>query len=69
MSTDLTLEESSTAATTKVGKHGTAKEAVTAALLHYIRTHGYREPRIVELFGKVEFRDDWDYKAERTRNG
>jgi len=66
---ELNLEDEVVAETAKLGKHPTVREALVAALLHYIQARGNREPRIVDLFGQVDFRDDWDYKAERARNG
>jgi hypothetical protein len=69
MGTKLLLDDRVIAESAKVGKHDSSRDAIIAALLHYIRQHGGSEPRIVDLFGKVDFRDDWDYKAERARNG
>ena len=51
--------------TTKLGKHKTKKEAVTAALEQYIK--GRQREGIKELIGKVEFNDDFDHKALRRR--
>jgi len=46
-----------------LGNHRTKKEAVTAALDEYI---GRREQlKILELFGKIEYGENYDYKRER----
>lgn len=49
----------------KLGKHKTKKEAVTAALEEYVKK--LRRPGILELIGKIEYYDDYNYKALRTR--
>ena len=49
----------------EVGGHETKKEAVTAALREYIQRH--RQLEILDLFGKVEYYDDYDPKAARRR--
>ena len=49
----------------RAGHHKTKKDAVTAALIEYIR---YRKQlEILDWFGKVEYYDDYDYKKLRRR--
>ncbi|MBX3473316.1 MAG: type II toxin-antitoxin system VapB family antitoxin [Planctomycetes bacterium] len=67
MATNLALDDKVIAQAVKIGGHKTKREAVMAALLEYIRRR--KQLEILELFGKVDFRPDWDYKAERRRNG
>ena len=45
------------------GKHGTKKEAITAALGEYVKRR--EQLRILEAFGRFEFDPGYDYKAER----
>ena len=46
--------------------HGTKKQAVTAALVEYIRRRKQR--RILDLFDTIDDRKDDDYKAGRRRD-
>lgn len=48
----------------KLGRHGTKKGAVTAALNEYIRRR--RQQTILPLFRTIEYDDGYDYKQERT---
>ena len=49
----------------RAGKHKTKKEAVTAALVEYIRRR--KRVRILKAFGGFKFDPGYDYKAERRR--
>ena len=49
----------------QVGKHKTRRQAVNAALKAYIKQR--KQLRIMELEGKIDYRDDYDYKALRQR--
>jgi hypothetical protein len=44
----------------------TKKAAVTKALHEFIARR--QQKRLLDLFGKLEWDDGFDYKAERTRN-
>jgi Arc/MetJ family transcription regulator len=65
MATNLALDDALIREAQEVGSHKTKKEAVTAALQEYIQRH--RRRRIIDLFGQVEYYDDYDYKAARRR--
>jgi Arc/MetJ family transcription regulator len=65
MATNLALDDRLIEAARRVGRHRTKKEAVTAALEEYVRHR--RRLRVLDLFGTVDFDDDYDYKAERRR--
>ena len=65
MATNLALDDQLIEAARRVGRHRTKKEAVTAALEEYVRHR--RRLRVLDLFGTIEFHDDYDYKAERRR--
>jgi hypothetical protein len=49
----------------RLGKHRTYKETVTAALMEYIRR--LKQLEILDLVGKIEYAEDYDYKHARKR--
>ncbi|MGC1273132.1 MAG: type II toxin-antitoxin system VapB family antitoxin [Planctomycetaceae bacterium] len=49
----------------EAGCHQSNEDAVTAALLEYVRRH--RQAKTISLFGTVEFAADYDHKRERHR--
>jgi Arc/MetJ family transcription regulator len=49
----------------RVGGHKTKKATVTEALEEYIRRRKQRA--ILDLFGTVEYGEDYDYKEQRKR--
>ena len=49
----------------KLGRHRTKKEAVRAALDEYVRKRN--KMRVIELFGKIDYDETYDYKQERNR--
>lgn len=65
MPTNLAIDDRLIAEAQKVGHHRTKKEAVTAALDEYIRKR--KQLDIIEMFGKVDFDEHYDYKRERER--
>jgi hypothetical protein len=40
-------------------------DAVNAALLEYVQRH--EQPKILDLFGTIEYDKDYDYKKARAR--
>ncbi len=40
-------------------------EAVNAALSEYVQRH--QQPKIIELFGKIDYDKEYDYKKSRKR--
>jgi len=48
-----------------IGNHRSKKAAVTEALTEYIQRR--KQMRVIELFGKIDFDPDYDYKAQRNR--
>lgn len=50
----------------QAGRHATGEEVVRCALEEYIARR--RRQRIIELFGKVNYVDDYDYKAGRRKD-
>lgn len=65
MATNLALDDALIREAQEVGAHKTKKEAVTAALQEYVQRR--RRLRILDLFGQVEYDDDYDYKTARRR--
>lgn len=66
MPTNLAIDDRLIEEARNIGHHRTKKEAVTAALDEYIRRR--QQLDILELFDAVEFREDYDYKANRRRD-
>ena len=65
MATNLQLDDRLIVEAATLGNHRTKKEAVTQALTDYIRH--LRQERILDLFGKVDFDQGYDYKRQRAR--
>lgn len=66
MATNLHLDDRLVERARVLGKHRTKREAVTEALLEYVR---YREQlKILDLVGTIDFDPEYDYKAERMRD-
>ena len=65
MATNLALDDKLIEEAVRAGRHTTKKAAVTAALLEYVRSR--RRQRMLRLKGRVEYFDDYDYKALRRR--
>jgi hypothetical protein len=47
-------------------RHRTKKEAIRAALDEYVRRR--KQLDIIEMFGKIDYNESYDYKLERERN-
>jgi len=63
MPTNLAIDDRLIEEARRVGRHSTKKEAVTAALDEYIRRR--KQMNILDLFGTIDFQEDYDYKANR----
>jgi len=66
MATNLALDPELLDRAVAVSGEPTKKAAVTLALKEFIARR--EQKRIVELFGKLEWDDTYDYKAERSRS-
>lgn len=66
MATNLALNNELIEEAVKLGKHKTKKAAVTEALLEYIERR--KQQKIKDLFGKIEFDPNYDYKKQRAIN-
>ncbi len=65
MATNLQLDDKLIRQAVALGGHHTKREAVTQALLDYIRN--LQQEKILDLFGKVDFSPEYDYKRQRAR--
>ena len=66
MPTNLAIDDRLIEEARQVGHHRTKKEAVTAALDEYIRRR--KQMQILDLFDTIDYREDYDYKANRRRD-
>jgi predicted CopG family antitoxin len=65
MATNLAIDDNLILEAQKIGRHKTKKSAVTEALKEYIQRR--KQLEIIELFGKVDYDEDCDYKANRMK--
>ena len=66
MPTNLAIDDRLIDEARRIGRHRTKKEAVTAALDEYIRRR--KQLQVLDLFGTIDSRPDYDYKANRRRD-
>jgi Arc/MetJ family transcription regulator len=65
MATNLALDDNLIVQAQKIGHHRTKKEAVMIALKEYIAHK--KQLKILDLFGRIDFDEKYDYKKARTR--
>ena len=65
MPTNLDIDDRLVVEAQKLGEHKSKKDAVNRALAEYVRRH--KQQKILELFGKIDWEKDYDYKAARKR--
>ena len=65
MATNLQIDDRLINKAVKLGNHKTKKEAVTQALTEYIQHK--EQLKVLSLFGKIDFYDDYDYKTQRRK--
>ena len=65
MPTNLALDDRLVAEAKRLGHHKSKRAAVNEALAEYVARR--RQRRVLDLFGKLEWNADYDYKAERKR--
>ena len=63
MATNLALDDALIEAAVRAGGHRTKREAVTAALVEYVRHRQQLEA--LRLAGQIDYDPAYDYKAER----
>ena len=65
VATNLDIDQTLLKEAVSVGLHRSKKAAVTEALQEYIARR--KQQRIVEIFGTVEYSQDYDYRKHRKR--
>lgn len=65
MATNLAIDNNLILEAQRIGRHKTKKSAVTEALKEYIQRR--KQLEVVKMFGKIEYDDDYVYKAARMR--
>ncbi|MGH7899461.1 MAG: type II toxin-antitoxin system VapB family antitoxin [Candidatus Binatia bacterium] len=65
MATNLALDDALIEEARRIGKHRSKKEAVTSALVEYVRRR--RQLKILDLVGTIAFDEAYDYKSLRAR--
>jgi len=63
MATNLAIDDKLIDEARKLGGQRTKKAVVTEALTEYIQRH--KQVEILEVFGKVDFDPDYNYKKQR----
>jgi len=66
MATNLAIDDKLIEEARRLGKHKTKKAVVTEALEEYIQRH--KQAQILDLFQRVDFDPDYDYKEQRKRS-
>ena len=66
MATNLSIDPGLIDRALAVSGEKTKKAAVTKALIEFIARR--EQKRLVELFGKLDWDHEYDYKSERSRN-
>lgn len=65
MATNLALDDRLIEEARRIGGHKTKKDAVTAALKEYVQRR--KQLEILDLFGKVDYWEDYDYRQLRRK--
>lgn len=63
MATNLALDDGLIEEARQLGGQRTKKDVVTQALLEYVQRR--KQLKLLELFGTVDFEDDYDAKVQR----
>ncbi len=66
MATNLEIDDKLIQEALKLGGHGTKRAVVEAALREYVQRR--KQLEITELFGTIEYEDDYDYKQQRNQS-
>ncbi len=66
MATNLAIDDKLVLEAQRIGGHRTKKSAVMEALKEYIQRR--KQLQVTELFGKIDYAADLDYKAARKRS-
>lgn len=64
MATNIQLDEALITAAQKLGNHPSKKATVEEALREYVVKR--KQADVIQLFGKIDYDDDYDYKKARA---
>ena len=65
MATNLQIDDTLMQEALELGGHRTKRAVVEAALQEYVARR--KQLQIVDLFGTIDYDEDYDYKAQRQR--
>jgi hypothetical protein len=65
MATNLALDDALIEEAVKLGKFRSKREAVNTAVEEYVKRK--RQAALIQLFGKIDYYPDYDYKKNRAR--
>jgi Arc/MetJ family transcription regulator len=66
MATNLEINNDLIQEALRLGEHRTKRAVVEAALQEYVQRR--KQLTITELFGQIEYEDDYDYKQQRRNS-
>ena len=66
MPTNLAIDDDLIDEARRLGGHRTKKDTVNEALREYIQRR--RQWEVVELFGTIDYEEDYDYKIQREKS-
>lgn len=66
MATNLNIDQKLLEEAVKLGQHKTKKAAVNEALSEYVQHR--KQMEIINLFGTLDWDENYDYKADRKRD-
>ncbi|REJ75118.1 MAG: type II toxin-antitoxin system VapB family antitoxin [Acidobacteria bacterium] len=66
MATNLAIDPELLEEAHRVGKRKTKKATVTEALEEYVRRR--KQKHVLDLFGTIDYDEDYDYKEQRKRD-
>ena len=66
MATNLEIDNELIQEALKLGGHRTKRSVVEAALQEYVQRR--KQLKITELFGTIEYEDNYDYKQQRRKS-
>jgi Arc/MetJ family transcription regulator len=65
MATNLQIDDRLMQEALELGRHRTKRAVVEEALREYVMRR--KQLKIVDLFGAIDYEEDYDYKAQRKR--
>ena len=65
MATNVHLDEDLIAEAQRLGKHPSKRATIEDALREYVQRR--KQLEIIQLFGKIDYDDSYDYKSARHR--